>query len=310
VRGVVAAVVAAPWVAWAVVRALGLDLRHPLVAAMAFTPYAAATAPLPVLVALALRRWVVAAVAALAALLLAAAVLPRALDGPRDAPASARGPELTVMTSNLLHGRADPRAVVRLVREHRVDVLALQELTPEAVEGLDAAGARSLLPARVLDVREAAAGSGLMARRPLRRAGPLDRTGPSQPEAALAAGLRVKTVHPEPPITAGALRDWRRVLRALPGPREGRALRILAGDFNATLDQREMRRLLERGYLDAADAVGAGLRTTWPVRGARRPEITIDHVLVPPGVRVRRVAVEDVRGSDHRAVIAVLVLPR
>jgi hypothetical protein len=47
-----AAAVAAPWVAWAVVRVFGLEAGHPLVGAMALTPHAAATSALPVGVAL------------------------------------------------------------------------------------------------------------------------------------------------------------------------------------------------------------------------------------------------------------------
>jgi endonuclease/exonuclease/phosphatase family metal-dependent hydrolase len=151
-----------------------------------------------------------------------------------------------------------------------------------------------------------------MARTALRAAGPSDLSGAAQPEAVLdgntAAGLHVKATHPRPPISSSSERDWRGELRELPGPRSGDALRILAGDFNGTLDHREIRRLLDRGYADAADATGEGLRMTWPV-GRRRPGIAIDHILVPSSMKVRRVTVHEVPGSDHRAVIAELVLP-
>ena len=40
--------------------------------------------------------------------------------------------------------------------------------------------------------------------------------------------------------------------------------RILAGDFNATLDHPELRAVLDRGYVDAADAASGGLKPTWP----------------------------------------------
>ena len=52
-----------PWIAWAVVRTFGLDGVHPLTGAMAFTPFVAATAPLPLIAALALRSPIVSAVA-------------------------------------------------------------------------------------------------------------------------------------------------------------------------------------------------------------------------------------------------------
>ena len=309
-RGLVATTLAAPWIAWAVVRTLGLDAGHPLVGAMTVTPYVVASAPLPILAALALRTWIVGAMALVSALLLAASVLPRALDGPQLAQ-GAQGRALVVMSSNMQIGDADADAIARLVREHRVDVLSLQELTPEAVARLDAAGIRRLLPARVLQARAIASGSGLMARRGLRRIGGDDPARHAQPEAAFAlargGALRIKVVHPVPPISGPGTAAWRRELRGLPGPSTGRVPRLLVGDFNATLDHRELRRLLKRGFYDAADATGDGLSTTWPVGGSL-PMITIDHVLVPRAVRVRRVRVYEVPGSDHRAIIAELVL--
>lgn len=304
-----ALLLATPWMLWAVVRGAGLDLGHPVVAAVSFTPYAALTAPLPVLTALALRRRGVAAAAGVAGLVLAVAVVPRAFGGPGAQPA-ADGPGLTVMSSNLLLGEADPQAVLRLVREHDVDLLSVQELTPGAVARLDAAGARDLLPGRALDARPRAAGSGLLARRTLVRRPLADATGAAQPEALLrlqgAPPLVVKAVHPYPPITRKAVGAWERELAALPAA--GRELRLLAGDFNATLDHRAFRAVVDRGYVDAADATGQGLVPTWPDRG-QRLRLTIDHVLVDRRIAVEEVTVHRVAGSDHRAVIARLRLP-
>jgi endonuclease/exonuclease/phosphatase (EEP) superfamily protein YafD len=112
----------------------------------------------------------------------------------------------------------------------------------------------------------------------------------------------VEAVHPLPPVTSSKVRSWRATLRALPSAGTG-PLRLLAGDFNATLDHRELRRLLDRGYVDAADETGDGLRPTWPVL-RRRPPITIDHVLADERLEVVRYEVHDVPGSDHRAVVA------
>ncbi len=301
----------APWVAWAAVRSLGLDLGHPLVGAVAFTPYAAALALLPVALALALRTWVVAGVAIAAALALASAVAPRVIDGPHVANEAAAGRTVVVMTSNVLLGRADARAVVRLVREHHVDVLSLQELTPRMVQRLDAAGIRRLLPGRVLSPRPRAAGCGLMARGVLRRVNGGKAAPFAQPEATLTlpgGALRFKAVHPVPPITHRNVASWRETLRNLPGPRAGAIPRLLVGDFNGTLDHREVRHVLDRGFYDAADATGDGLHATWP-RDHVVPMITIDHVLAPQTIRTRKVSTHDVPGSDHRALIAELVLP-
>lgn len=310
--GVIASVVAAPWVLWAVLRTLGLEDGHPLVALVAFSPYAAALAPLPVLVALLLRRWLVAAVAGVAALALLTALVPRTLPGPQRAQPDARGQTVVVMTANLHFGRADADAIVRLVREHDVDLLSLQELTPDALRRLDASGAAALLPARSVRTDRRWSGLGLLARAPL-RAAPL-RYGSSraQLEAVLSTGdgssLRVVAVHPLPPVSRANTRAWRVALRNLPDATANGAPRVLLGDFNATLDHHELRRLLRRGYVDAADATGDGLQPTWPTTG-RRPPLTIDHVLFARPINVRRVSLYTIAGSDHRALIAELVLP-
>ena len=310
--GAIALLVATPWILWAALRTLGLDRGHPLVALVAFSPYAAALSPLPVVVALLLRRRLVAAVAAVAAVALLAAMAPRALPGPQRAEAGAGGRPLVVMSANLLVGGADATAVVRLVREHDVDVLSLQELTPDALRRLDAAGVGDLLPGRAVRSDPRWSGIGLLARAPLRAVPPRRGGAATQLEAVLSPrdgpALRLVAVHPLPPVSRANTRAWQLALRRLPGPRAGGTPRVLIGDFNATLDHREMRRLLARGYVDAADATGDGLRPTWPTTGRRLP-LTIDHVLFPAPIRVRRVSLHTVRGSDHRAVIAELVLP-
>jgi endonuclease/exonuclease/phosphatase family metal-dependent hydrolase len=118
----------------------------------------------------------------------------------------------------------------------------------------------------------------------------------------------VEVVHPPHPTDPPKIAEWERTLAALPpAGREG-DLRVLAGDFNATLDNSDLRDVIDRGYVDAADAAGAGLTTTYPGRFIF--PITIDHVLADRRIEVADVDVEKVPGTDHRAVIATLVLPR
>jgi len=102
---------------------------------------------------------------------------------------------------------------------------------------------------------------------------------------------------------------WREGLESLPTAGRG-APWLLVGDFNATLDQPEFRDLVDRGYRDAADATGEGLEPTWP--GPERLPlglIAIDHVLADRRLGVAEYGVDDLAGSDHRAVHARLVLP-
>jgi endonuclease/exonuclease/phosphatase (EEP) superfamily protein YafD len=308
-RRVLAVVFAAPWVLWALARTLGLDGGHPVVGAMSYTPYIAASSPLPIVAALLLRRRVTAAVAGLAALALGLAIVPRAVAGGEP---DVAGPRLTVMTANVYEGRGDAREVLALVRRYDVDVLSLQELTPSELARLDAAGAAQLLPGRAVVPREGAAGTGLLARRTIRALPGRDAGDHAQPQARLdvpgAPALLLTAVHPGPPLSDAREDLWAAALDELPATADAE-LRILAGDFNATLDHRALRRVLDRGYADAAERAGAGLRPTWPGLRRRALPITIDHVLVDRRVRVERVRVARIPGSDHRAVIARLRLP-
>jgi endonuclease/exonuclease/phosphatase family metal-dependent hydrolase len=313
-RTLIAAAFLAPWLVWAVVRTFGLE-SGPVIPAMTFTPYVGLISPLPLLLALLLRRWVVAAVALLTVAAFAHALLPRVLAGPQ--PAVRDGVTVRVMAANLYLGEADARTVVDLVGRHRVDVLALSELPPAAVAGLDRAGLRRIMPHRRHQLGNGgASASGLFSRRPitsLPAENSLGRQG--QPRGLIAVPsampIDVQVIHPPPPINPDGRRVWDHMLGELTRPPGGDRLRLLAGDFNATLDHQALRRLLgDGGYVDAGDASGAGYDTTWPAGRDFPPEITIDHVLVDPRVRVQDVSVHTVARSDHRAVVATLVLPR
>jgi endonuclease/exonuclease/phosphatase family metal-dependent hydrolase len=124
-----------------------------------------------------------------------------------------------------------------------------------------------------------------------------------------ARPVEVHSVHPDPP---GPGKAWVAGLRAQEPAADGRPLRILAGDFNATLDHAELRRLLATGYHDAAERAGRGLTPTWPYFGRRTrlvPKVSIDHVLVDRAIGVRDFAAVTVPLTDHRAILATLAIP-
>ena len=164
-RTLLAAAIAAPWVIWAVVRGTGLELPYPVAPALALTPYVALTAFVPVVVAALLRRWQVAVVALVAGVALAGYVLPRGVQF--TDPAVGSGNELTVMSVNVLVGTADPATVMRIAREHDVDVLSLQESRPAWLARLDAEGAAARFPHRSAAPVDIA----LLSTRPLRPTG-------------------------------------------------------------------------------------------------------------------------------------------
>ena len=102
--------------------------------------------------------------------------------------------------------------------------------------------------------------------------------------------LRVVHVHV---LSLASTRLWLRMLDELP-PASPKVLRIIAGDFNATLDHSPFRAVLNRGYADAADRAGHGLEPTYP---ADSPiGIAIDHVLVDRRIGVDRVPRPQRRG--------------
>jgi endonuclease/exonuclease/phosphatase family metal-dependent hydrolase len=221
---------------------------------------------------------------------------------------------LRVLTANLLAGRASEEAVVGLVRRMGVDVLFLQELTSAAAARLEQAGLDHLLPHEMTDVRDSGPrGSGIYARFPLSSGLSLTPTSMAQPTARLVlpAGQRVELVcvhpcAPTPPSSRRSVARWREELAILPPPAD--PPRVLAGDFNATADHAQFRRLLRLGHVDAADQTGNGLAPTWGPAG-KPALLTIDHVLVDPRCAVLAASAHLLPGSDHRAVYAELRLP-
>ncbi|MCW2743127.1 MAG: Metal-dependent hydrolase [Blastococcus sp.] len=312
--GRLSVVAALPWVVWAGLRLTGTERGFPLVPAMSFTPYAAASAVLPLALSARYRSPAGAVLSASAGIALTGAVLARGRRPPGGPPAG--GTRVRIATVSLRRGLVAAAPVLDLVRRHDVDVLAVQELTPRAEAALQAAGLGDLLPsAHVLPARpgspEAASGA-IWTRLALRSRA----TTPGvfeQPTARLAAAcgteFEVTSVHTLPPATSpAAVRGWTADLAALPDPGP-EVLRVLAGDFNATLDHAAFRSVLRRGYTDAARAAGRALAWTWRPLHLRFPRLTLDHVLVDPRIAVAGVELAAVRGSDHRAVVAELVLP-
>lgn len=282
-----------------------------LVALVSFTPYVVVAGVMLAAAAALARRPVAATVAGVTALALALAVLPRAMAA---TPSSGTGTPLVVMSVNMRLGNADSQSIVDLVRSAHVDVLAVQEFTPQAERNLVLAGIANLLPYRESHAEYGAVGSALFSRLPLTLGGvrTVSSNGFRQAYASIspvgANTVVVESVHPEPPLDVHA---WAGGLRSQVPASAGGPPRILAGDFNATLDQAALRDLIATGYRDAADEAGMGLVPTWPYYGHRSavtPKIALDHILAPPGVGVRDFRAVTIPRTDHRAVLATLLL--
>lgn len=213
-----------------------------------------------------------------------------------------------VLTANLYTGRATVSSVAGAIDRLRPDVVICQEV------GTDAAGMleRRFSHGFVVGDDHHHSGRAMVSHHPI---------DVTEIEMALRPGLRTQIpvdgtsveligVHLANPVMGvGAVVDRRRqvgaVLECL--DRVGTPV-VLVGDLNATPAWPAYRRLRTRlrdGVSDARRRDGERVRRTWSVRPGWPPLLRIDHILTA-GVRLRDVAVQEVEGSDHRAVAATI----
>lgn len=296
-----------------VVRLTGLDAGTPLAVPVVLFPYGTVLSGLALVAVLAVpalrSRWTVVAVGLFAAAQVALLV-PRFLPDQQHVPAQAA--ELRVATVNAHVGNADPRALVRLVRTERIDVLAVQELPSVGISALADAGLDRLLPHQELHPEY---DTSIYSKIPLTHGAPLDaETAWPQTTADVTVGgrtVRLVAVHTYYPL--GDAERWTRDMTALASvARNSGPDTVFLGDFNASLDHAPMRELLAAGLTDIHAELGRGWARTWPAgKSLVPPLIQIDHVLHGPGLAGVSVAERTVPGTDHRAVVAVLaLLPR
>ncbi|MDL9937336.1 endonuclease/exonuclease/phosphatase family protein [Gordonia sp. ABSL1-1] len=270
-------------------------------------PFALVVALAAVLIFGALRRWILLAVAVVASVVLGQTQAPLWIA--ETAPA---GPRFTVVSANLLFGRADLTALSTLIADADADLVSLQEVTPEALAAIRASPIGHTLPHIFAIPFALAGGTALLSRRPLTDTfnipGTVLHNLSARTDLPGAPGTRVLAIHPAAPLN-GATRTWMadmdRIadhLRSLP---PGRA--IAAGDFNSTRDHARFRDLLDLGFADTTDQAGAGFLPTYPTdRSGNRPLVAIDHVIVR-GFVATSVRTFHLPSSDHRAVVVSLV---
>jgi endonuclease/exonuclease/phosphatase (EEP) superfamily protein YafD len=277
----------------------------------AFSPYLMLAAPVAAVLLVVARQWLVLAVAVVV-VAVCVGTQSRFFTSDRVPADPAR---LVMMTCNLRLGEADPAAVVRAVREHRVDLLSLQELTGEEQGRLEAAGLDDVLPHHAADARGGASGTGLWSRYPLTS---IDRRSDftfaliTATVAVPGAGTPVGAValHLAGPVPSST--DWHRDIRHLPDVLRGRLSAgpvVVGGDFNATPDIAQFRAVLVDGYADGAHQAGAGITATYPAHMWYPPLIAIDHVLTHGAVATSARTLP-IAGSDHRALVVSVALPR
>ena len=105
-------------------------------------------------------------------------------------------------------------------------------------------------------------------------------------------------MHIQPGVRTGSAGTWRNELAELPRPAE--RIRVLAGDFNASLDHARSARWWTAATPTRRSRRANGLKATWS-SWPFGPPVTIDHILVDDRCAFGSYAVFDVPGSDHKA---------
>lgn len=222
---------------------------------------------------------------------------------------------LRILTVNLWNGKADPAALADVLDETRPDVVAVQELSPNAARVIERA-----LPHGRLDPADDTMGMGIALRHPAPveylplplRDARIARLDPADwPQ--LTTQVEVINAHLANPVlfpVTRSLRLRRQQVAELAAyqVRTHTPHRVLVGDLNSTPLWPAYRRLTE----DLSDAAahlssnnGHRPGRTWAPRAATRPLLRIDHVLVN-GLRPLDLRVIEIPGSDHAGVLADL----
>ncbi|MGB3483044.1 MAG: endonuclease/exonuclease/phosphatase family protein [Mycobacterium sp.] len=271
---------------------------------------------LPVSAALfvAARKPVAASVALVLTLILLVAVVP--LYRASDTSALGSSVEVRFLSLNLRLGAADAETLTA-VASARADVVAVQELTQEAVQRLSDAGMDDKFPHRVLVPHAGAGGAGLWSRFPLRDGARV----PGFEMYFVRARVEIPSVVPDPVLAVVHLsapwpqpvKDWREDMEVLPGAmadlaRADDGVVVIAGDFNSTYQMYDFRRLLGDGYQDAAAQAGAGLLRTYPANSIIPPLLGVDHVLVR-NATATSAQTRLIPGSDHMALLTTVRMP-
>jgi len=232
----------------------------------------------------------------------------------RAPPPAGTSPALRLFHANLHAANPDVAAIAEEIRAAGPDLVALQEVDPDAAAGLLRSGVLARFPYAVTEIRNGPPGIALWSRFPLADPEVLDTGGMPRIRATVLLGarrLRFYNVHVVAPVGEDRAR-WKAELRRIEeelGRERGPV--VVAGDFNATRHHPSFRRLLRHRLADVHERRGRGWATTWPRdRWPLPPLMRLDHILVSPDIGVRSATEGHGQGSDHRPIIAELVLGR
>ncbi|MBR6440299.1 MAG: endonuclease/exonuclease/phosphatase family protein [Aeriscardovia sp.] len=308
----------------------GTDSKRPLTELIALSPYAAAAELLIAIVSYGSGNWGCGILGSIF-LLWEAWFLRAYFFGKRR-----KAPEklLTVMTLNCRYGRADAGAIEEFAEKEGVDVLALQEVSPDLQEK---AALFPRFPYQVSGGESEDDNGGFnMVLSRIRPAESLRSTVdiaaarcPAMKFDFDGETLLVASVHPKSPHRGGDFWGWGvnhlasflsylgksvkmpkrcpRLPVPEPLPKKEADFVAVMGDMNSSIDLPSFRAVLKSGMKDSSMDVHTGLHPTFPAtwKGWHQT-LELDHVLHSPGIRSYCVKTKKIAGTDHLALVSRL----
>ena len=218
--------------------------------------------------------------------------------------------DVVIFSQNVEQYVGQPSLLAADLATADADVIVLQEVRPDYLAALDAEPILAAYPHRAdREAPSVSSGLAIRSRLPLREVSdntlggrPILRATVDAPTGSFALNV----VHTTAPIGDHAIAQWTTQLTEL-ADYDRSTPTVIAGDFNATLDHKPFRALVESGWTDVHDEKGCGFDATWP---ADRPLtlLRLDHVLLTDHFEVRDLRIGDGNGGDHRSLRATIAL--
>lgn len=237
---------------------------------------------------------------------------------PKNPQPAAANYTFTLVSINVLYGRADASQLARFAAQLDADFVLVQECTEEFCDGLEKARTPhrfcDIYPHRFGTAAHRAAGTVTYSKLPgvhttdwlIDTAGADDRHNPVVRFDTPAGEMTISNVHTVPPAPHWATAWGRQLRRIRYHARHTCGPLIVAGDFNADLCHPAFHDLLstfQDGVNGSASRPWSWLRTnTWP-QGSRLEFVRLDHIL-GRGLNLCDGGTISVAGTDHRGTWA------
>ncbi|MCA9282328.1 MAG: endonuclease/exonuclease/phosphatase family protein [Phycisphaeraceae bacterium] len=277
------------------------------------------------LCALALRARRLASLAALTSVVILGPVALSLVANPNP---PADTPVLTILSANVLRGRADPASIAHQARQNNADIILIQEATPDFARAL-----RAELIGDYPFIEEAsrtgAFGQLTLSRLPFvapaeqypqgelaQMFEPRAIINPADPQIRTCIEFNhqeiiIQNIHLTSPGGVEAVAQQLEQARWLAEwGRSEPAPAIMMGDFNTAPTSAHAAMLRSAGWRDAFASVGRGRGATWPAIGPLSilPGVRIDHAYSRNGLTPIEFRVLEAHNSDHRPVLARFII--